>query len=263
MRFVLSAAAVAAAMLVSADAASALSTAGLLGYYDFENSDGADSSGNANDGVVGSAVTFTAPGGGVGGGIAARTAVINGGGRSAGFIRLPIDVNASALPEVTFGAWVNPASGGKGKVFSHDNGGFDRTLGIDSRGGGLGWSAFTGSAVLGSSPAPFALNEWTFIAASYDGATVTLTVGDQQFTAVDNTDFNVGLTLLALGGNPSYNENFDGAIDNAFVFSRVLSLGELNEIRVNGLSTAVVPLPATLPLFAGALGLLGWRRWRR
>lgn len=262
MKIILSAA-TAAALLVSADAASALSTAGLLGYYDFESSDAADSSGEGNDGVVGSAVTFTAPGGGVDGGVAMRTARIDGRGRSDGFVNLPIDVNASVLPEVTFGAWVNPASGGNGKVFSHDNGGFDRTLGIDTRGGGLGWSAFTGSGVLGSSPAPFALDEWTFIAASYDGTNVTLTVGSEQFTAADNTDFNVGLTFLALGGNPSYDENFDGLIDNAFVFSRVLSLDELNDIRVNGVSTAVVPLPATLPLLAGALGLLGWRRWRR
>ena len=50
------------------------------------------------------------------------------------------------MPQVTMVAWVRPDDGSPIKqVISHDHGGYDRSLGIDSRGGGVGWSAFSGS----------------------------------------------------------------------------------------------------------------------
>jgi len=92
------------------------------------------------------------------------------------------------------GAWVSVASSNPVRqVISHDNGGYDRSLGIDSRGDHSpppGWSAFSdGSAVLGDFPVT--LNQWTFIPAVYyqQHQSVTLYVDGQTMSESGNLGF--------------------------------------------------------------------------
>ena len=252
----------------------AIPLSGLVGLYTFDAANGADGSGNGNDGSVGSGVGFTTPGAGVDGGVAADFSILSTGAtpgaNAANSIVLPININASNLPQLTMGAWVRPRStgqGGVGKVLSHDNGGFDRTLGIDSRGSnaGTGYAMFTGGGVLDSPSGLLVLDEWQFIAARYDGVTARLTVGTFHGSASDSTDFDVGLTSLFVGSNPAFNEDFDGLIDNVFVYSRFLSDAEIADIRDNGVLVANVPEPAALSLAAAGLlcGVAARRRRAR
>ncbi|MCP5152409.1 MAG: LamG domain-containing protein [Chromatiales bacterium] len=243
---------------------------GLIGLYTFDAADGTDSSGANNHGTVGTGVGFTATGGGVDGGIAADFSVLSTGANptanAANAIVLPIDINASSLPQLTMGAWVRPdttGEGGAGKVFSHDNGSFDRTLGIDPRSGGPGYALFTGTGVLNANPVvPFVLGDWQFIAARYDGATARLTVGGTTLSATDNTDFDTGFGSLFVGANPFFNEDFDGLVDNVFVYDRALTDQELDDIRLNGVLAQNVPEPGVAGLLLAGLVLTAVRRRR-
>lgn len=241
----------AAAVVAISGGAAQAAPVGLLGLYQFNNADLSDSSGNGNNGTAAAGVTFEANGKAVGDG-AARFAAVSG---LSGF-SVPIDINASALPAMTFGAWVSvdPATAALGKFLSHDNGSFDRTLGLDTRGGGTAndFSAFTGSGVLAGGARVD--NVFTHVAASYDGTNVNLFVnGVLTATAADSTGADVGLTSLFVGTNPGFNEDFVGLMDDVFVFNRALNEAEIAGIVQNGFEISSVPIPAAAPMLALAL----------
>lgn len=234
--------------------------AGLIGYYDFENSDAADSSGNGNHGTVGGGGGISFAANGVGGSVAANFSGANG---IANMINTGIDINASAIANLTMGAFVNAGIGvsPSGKVLSHDNGGFDRTLGLDTRGGSGGFAAFTGGGVLNSNTNPAV--GFDFIAVRYNGTTVTLTVNGTHFTGTDFTGSDVSHLALYIGGNPGHGENWKGQIDNVFVFDHLLNDQELDKIyQDGGIDTNPVPVPATGLLMAGIVAFAGLRALR-
>ena len=100
----------------------------LLGFYTFDdpNDPFADSSGNGNDLAQGNGVepSWGADIGFKGSGAHDFTG---------GTLISPIDINPGQLPDMSWGAWVrtNNTDPGLRKVMGHDNGGWDRTLGLD------------------------------------------------------------------------------------------------------------------------------------
>ena len=238
-----------------------------LAIYTFDNADGTDSSGNGNHGTIVGAggTTFTDAGGGRNGvGRAMDSSVFAG--RTG--IETGININPNVFTSLTMGAWVYARStGGRGigKFLSHDDGSFDRTVGLDDRGGpGTNYGAFTGSGLL--KPAgPDPIGKWFHIAVSYDGANVNLwRNGALAGTATDNTDFDLSIWNLHIGTNPGFNEDFDGLIDDAFVYGRALDEKEVKDIYQNGFGpVSQVPIPATLPLLIGGFAVFGFLRRRR
>jgi hypothetical protein len=253
------AAAVTAALVTCAHPAHAA----LIGYYTFEGNAN-DVSGNGNHGILSAtAPTLTAAGGGyTGWDGAASQAYAFGGGNT--FITVPIDINPAALPQVTFGAWVkaenldNVIRG----IISHDNGNFDRTLDMDTRGqsANVEWCLFVGPASGGVYCAEDATSDWTFLVARYDALTnvAQLTVNGMHSSLLATSNGG-GLTTTTIGRNPNFDFPFIGLIDNAFFFNSYLTDAQLDEIRRNGIT--VVPEPsALLMLSAGAIALLRRRR---
>ncbi len=114
--------------------------AGLVGFYSFDDAGMPlrDDSGNGYDLMTG--VGLTDPQYVAGGGVQGGAYTFDGGQHWVS----PIDINNSTLPSLTMGAWVKTSSlaAGLRKVMGHDDGGYDRTLGLDDRNGGFRYVAF-------------------------------------------------------------------------------------------------------------------------
>ncbi|MEE4119783.1 MAG: LamG domain-containing protein [Paracoccaceae bacterium] len=232
-----------------------------LALYRFDQGDATDSSGNGNDGTIVGGVSFAASQPGFG------TAASFSPAPGLSGIRTPVDINSAVLPALTMGAWIRPdtfgtGSFGPGKMLSHDNGGFDRTIGFDGRGDspGTNIAAFTGSGVADIDGTFSAFGTWTHYAVRYDGANSALFRNGapvESFTAGSSVS---GLSLF-IGTNPGFDEDFDGLMDDVFVYGRALTDAEIADIFANGFATPV-PLPAGLPLLAAALAGLALARRR-
>jgi|MudIll2142460700_1097286.scaffolds.fasta_scaffold225297_1 hypothetical protein len=253
-----------AIVLGCALAASLPVQAGLIGFYPFEGNI-LDSSGLGNHGTFGpTAPSLTASG-------YEGAAYQFGLGGANTYLTVPININPSAMPALTMGAWVNAAIADSviRGIVSHDDGGFDRSLGVDTRGTCASlpcWSAFRQGTVL-SSNITVQTGQWVFLAVRYDqvGKTVTLNVDGAQFQQTNQTLGSSARTITTIGRNPGYDSPFVGAIDNVFFFNEVLSDSQVNAIRVGGanaiLSTAAVPEPGTVVLFGiGLAALMAFRR---
>jgi hypothetical protein len=216
----------------------------LLGFYPFE--------GNAND-LSGHALHGTMTGSPVltPHGYEGQAYSFDG---TAGGITVTLDISPVNYPRLTMGCWVRTRASWPPNqaVLNHDNGGFDRYLGIDCRGGGIGWSAFCGTGqVLGAVPP--VLNAWTFLAVSYDqpAQTVRFQVDDMVFTRAGATLDQQGLADLVIGASPPFSIYFNGVIDNVFIYGDVLTDQQLAYIRSGGaraILSSVRKIPPALPL---------------
>ena len=146
---------------------------------------------------------------------------------------------------------------------------FDRQIGLDTRGSGgtLTYSAFAGATQGVLSTNDTLTSNFTFVAARYDGTNVTLFVDGNQITGLDDTDSDATHhPTLRVGKNPFFDQFFDGAIDNAFVFDEALTDAQINDIRANGstaiLSISSIPEPSTAIFLALPWIALTFRRDR-
>ncbi|RCV64712.1 Concanavalin A-like lectin [Methanophagales archaeon] len=146
------------------------------------------------------------------------------------YVSAPVNINPDVMPQMTMIAWARSNSTSKGTVISCDAGGYDRTINIDSRGGGTGWSAFSGSkGVLGYSPVT--IGDWTFVAAVYDqdAETVKLYVNGTLINEEEGM-LGPGWNYTHIGSNPSHRQYFSGTIDEVRIYNRTLSTEELNAL---------------------------------
>jgi hypothetical protein len=158
------------------------------------------------------------------------------------YIQAPVYINADESPRLTVGAWVKVSEKAVARrkirqVISNDDGGFDRSLGLDYRSGEFGWSAFSGdNGVLGS--LPITSNKWTFVAVVYDQlggrghGNVRLHVDGQVIRGPGILGH--GLDFIHIGANPTFGEHFQGCIDNVFIFDWALSRKQIEHIRKKG-----------------------------
>ncbi|MHB9067992.1 MAG: choice-of-anchor Q domain-containing protein [Pirellulaceae bacterium] len=198
-----------------------LSPAALVGLYTFDSGFD-DHSGNGKNPVAVNNVDLVT-------GLDGMAAVFNG---ADSYIDVPIGIDPAVMPQLTMGAWVkSDVSTGDHGILSHDNGGWDRAIGAYSG----HHVAFDGYGT----PASHAnlTTDWQFVAVVYDGRSIRHYVDGILKETVDRTGDNVGTDTLRIGGLPSNpNWDWDGLIDNVFVFSGALSAGEIHHIRTQGVN---------------------------
>ncbi len=168
----------------------------------------------------------------------------------------PIDINPGAMPQMTWGAWVRTDTLATGlyKVMGHDDGAWDRTIGLDNRNpGNFRYTSFTGTANSGpveNTPGPVNTMDWTFLAATYDEAALSTTVyvdlnasttADPLVTVTELAGFGIGWPTFAIGDiRPDVtSESWDGAIDNVFLYAGILTDEQIRNIRNLGKSAIV------------------------
>lgn len=151
------------------------------------------------------------------------------------YLQLPWDINPDPHPLLTITAWARyrgPADFlGQAQVVSHDDGDYDRSIGLDARGGKWGWSSFAGSAeVIGG--AQVKVGEWIFLVVSYDqtAGRVVLEARGTSFP-VAKGKLGPGHPFVWLGGNPSFGEPFIGDIAHVRIFNRILTSAELRAVQ--------------------------------
>ena len=203
----------------------------LVAFYDFDDGTAKDKSGHGHHGVLSqSPPTFVSDG-------------LQGGALSfeekkKNVMTIPLDINATVLPQITMGGWFNANSSKPVQtLISHDNDGFDRSLKIHNRGGsGSQWSAFKRNGVLAG--APVKIGTWTFVAMRHDQLSGKLALDVDANRVTTKAFFGPGHNWTTVGASElkatRYATWFSGKIDNVFIYNEVLSDAKIADIRARG-----------------------------
>ena len=209
----------------------------LIAHYRFNDGEPSDETGDF-DGTAEGDATSAGPLSGVDG--TSEAFQFSGGGH----VVIPIDINPAVLPQLTVTMWVKadeniPQSPALYKTFGHDDGGWDRTFGLDHRGGDFRWAAFTG----GDPPGPTqetgtpVTSEWTFLAAVWNseavgGPMVRFHAGENHIVE-PLTDTFSGHISAAIGNlrPDNFSEGWRGLIDEVQIFDEALEIHDIQNIR--------------------------------
>lgn len=157
----------------------------------------------------------------------------DGNPNSGGRLDIQLNVNPSAMPEVTFGGWVNVEGTEFDGFMATDNGGWDRGIGINAQGDNFSVLSGAGPVNAGA----VTRGEWQYVVATFS----KLTGEARIYTG--GTDILVSSTQVGIGadlageGEPVIelgrydNQDLDGQVDDIFVFSSALSEAKVNAIR--------------------------------
>jgi hypothetical protein len=206
----------------------------LLGYYEFEDSY-FDSSQNGNAAVPGQnpdEISFID-------GFRGKSLNINdpdGGANTGGSVNIPINANASELPDVSFGGWINvdPDNVEFDGFMAVDNGGWDRGISVNANAS----SSFgIASGAAPSDMGEITPGEWQYVMGTFsnENERAILYVGSDN--ADDQTTETTEVPDLAIEGEPVIevgrydNQDLDGIVDDIFVFGSELDAHQANAIR--------------------------------
>ncbi len=145
------------------------------------------------------------------------------------FIQGNVNVNPSVIPKLTVVFWAKPDFDNKTMtIFSHDDGGFDRSIAIDSRsGGGFKWTAYFGSPI-GSTK--INIDKWTFVAASFNNLKKEILICVDGKFYKKTGDSGPGLNYFHFGDNPSFGEPYFGLLDDINIYDKALSKEDLLDL---------------------------------
>ena len=222
---------------------------GLVAAYGFEEGSGTttvDASGLGNTGTITAGTWTTA-------GRFGNALSFNG---TSSLVTIA-DVAALRLSTtMTLEAWVRPTSSTSWRcaMLKESSGGLAYGLYSSDASSRPGGYVFVGSEVDATAPSAIALNAWTHLAATYDGATLRLFVNGTQVTSRALTGSIASSTQpLRIGGNQVWGEYFAGLIDEVRVYNRALSAAEI-QIDMN---TAVSVADTTPPVISSVSASVG------
>lgn len=158
-------------------------------------------------------------------------------------VSLPVNVSPMRIPQLTMGMWARldaPPQEVAVGLSQEDGAGWDRSLVFWDPRYGTGISGGTGELPYVSTvPGPAeSIATWMCVAAVYDAATNQLTMYSDGATQQVYARPGPGLSELWLGVNPGFRPGTIGALDEVFLFDRLLDMQDLDE-----LCAALGPLP--------------------
>lgn len=199
---------------------------GLVGAYAFNEGTGTiagDSSGTGNGGTLSNAAWTTA-------GVFGSALSFNG---SNAWVSIADSASLDLTTSMTLEAWVRPTS------ITLDW----RTILLKERPSGLAYALYAADggsrppaayvSVVGSdaaavAPTPLALNTWSHVAMTYNGATLRLYInGELVGSRATTGSAAVSASALRIGGNAVWGEWFSGSIDEVRIYNRMLSQAEI------------------------------------
>ncbi len=194
------------------------SEAGLVGFYPFDGNT-KDASGNGNDAVAYGARLVP--------GVIGQAYEFDG---SSDYIDTPININPDVAPELTMMAWVYPhRTGGddvflgRRQIFSHDDGGFDRSLLMQNQ----YWTVFYGGGYW-VTWVPVDVRAWQHVAMVIEPDQVRFYKNGIESRRFGSTGTYVSTNTLRVAANPGgWVEFFDGKIDEVRIYHRGLSASEI------------------------------------
>ena len=137
------------------------------------------------------------------------------------YVQVDFNLNPEVHPAVTLNAWVrylpttDDGDAEIAQIISHDNGDYDRSIGIDNRSPSSewGWTMFAGSqSVLGS--APLEAGKWVQLTAVYDQSKseAALYVNGKAIAQSNEAILGTGYDYLYIGGSPGFGEHFEATL---------------------------------------------------
>jgi hypothetical protein len=210
---------------ISVTVSNAVST-GLVAAYAFNEGTGTtalDSSGTGNGGILSNAAWTTA-------GVFGSALSFNG---SNAWVSIADAASLDLTTAMTLEAWVRPSaitSDWRTIVLKERPSGFAYALYATDGASRppAGYVSINGSDVAAVAPGTLALNTWTHVAMTYDGATLRLYVNGQLASSRATTgSAAVSASPLRIGGNAVWGEWFSGVIDEVRIYNRALSQGEI------------------------------------
>ena len=207
---------------------------GLVASYSFNEGSGttvADASGNGNNGTISSATWSTA-------GKYGNALAFNG---TSARITINDSTSLHLTTTMTLEAWVNPSTVNaawrdviyKGNDNYYLEGTSDRVF--PAVGGTFGAA---NANVFGTTS--LAVNTWTHLAATYDGATLRLYVNGTQVSSSARTgNLATSTNPLQIGGDSLYGQNFSGMIDEVRIYNVALTQAQIQ----SDMNTPIGSLP--------------------
>ena len=206
--------------------------AGPVAAYSFNASSGsilADSSGNANNGNITTAVFVAGHDG--------NALSFNG---TDSLVVIPDSPSLHLTTAMTLEAWVKPSvalNNWKAILQKEVDAYFlNADTNLNTTGSGGTFNGVCCTVVQGTSGLP--VNTWTHVASTYDGATLKLYVNGVLVSSQARTgSLEVNNLALRIGGDTYAGENFPGLIDNLRIYNRALSATEIQ----TDMNTPVTP----------------------
>ncbi len=153
------------------------------------------------------------------------------------FIDWFVNLNSNEMPRISIAVWFKTETLQISRtILSHDNGGYDRTLILDGRSGSYGISGFGGPTVQVFGGIPVPRDQWRLAVVTWDSEKREAVIAAKDTSNTlrvikkESADPGEGLYVATLGKNPTYKEFFQGTIDEAVLWNRVLSEDEIKTL---------------------------------
>ena len=228
------------------------SASGLVAAYNFNAGAGttlADASGRGNNGTI-SGATWTT-------GIFGGALAFNG---TSSWVTI---ANSSALnltSGMTLEAWVKPTSlSSDWTTLLMKEGGNAPSYGIyatdDAANPPAGFVSTSGMYRSAQGTSSLPVNQWSFLAATYDGSVLRLYVnGTLAASTSVSGAISASSGALRIGGNSVWGEYFNGVIDQVRIYSRPLNQGEIRSDMVTPVGGSAEAAPPTGTITSPAAG---------